>query len=627
VEARPANSWTVSSPEQSFAGSLVDPRSILTAARSRVIAALCCLCAAVLPLTSPVQWLDHKLLDAGQRALQTIAPHTAGIEVVVIGIDDATLRAFPEPLALWHVRLATLFSALSEAAPRAVGLDIELPDRSLAFIQPDLDRTLLRALSQLARAQPLVVARGLDRDGRLKPVFPPYLTVLGADGSALAAWEVDPDAIVRRLTPRLGNSQGSIETFSSLLARRLGRTPTAGLIDYSIGPRLGYLPLAEVHAWAAAGDQTRLRAALRDKVVLIGSVLPFEDRHRAPVPLADWEDADTVPGVLLHAQALRTLLGPGPIRPVALPWVMLLAALAGLLWFSGYRPAVGLALLALVALALAASALLLLHRQWWLPIGGVLLGAGLATGARLSTQAWLSQRERHWLRRAFAGAVSPNVLDMIVNGQLQADTGSGRRTLCVMFGDIRDFTPLTERSEPEEIVDLLNRYFSRVTAAVHRHQGTIDNFRGDGIMCMFGAPQPSSNPAREGFNAARDILTGIDQLNEELRMQSRPAIAIGLALALGEAVVGRVGSAERNEYTAIGDCANVAARLEGLTRDLGYPVLVNSHVAQALAPGITFDDLGHHALKGHAPVQVFGWPARAIGVPPEAVAANAEVSR
>ena len=627
MEARPANSWTVSSPEQSFAGSLVDPRSILTAARSRVIAALCCLCAAVLPLTSPVQWLDHKLLDAGQRALQTIAPHTAGIEVVVIGIDDATLRAFPEPLALWHVRLATLFSALSEAAPRAVGLDIELPDRSLAFIQPDLDRTLLRALSQLARAQPLVVARGLDRDGRLKPVFPPYLTVLGADGSALAAWEVDPDAIVRRLTPRLGNSQGSIETFSSLLARRLGRTPTAGLIDYSIGPRLGYLPLAEVHAWAAAGDQTRLRAALRDKVVLIGSVLPFEDRHRAPVPLADWEDADTVPGVLLHAQALRTLLGPGPIRPVALPWVMLLAALAGLLWFSGYRPAVGLALLALVALALAASALLLLHRQWWLPIGGVLLGAGLATGARLSTQAWLSQRERHWLRRAFAGAVSPNVLDMIVNGQLQADTGSGRRTLCVMFGDIRDFTPLTERSEPEEIVDLLNRYFSRVTAAVHRHQGTIDNFRGDGIMCMFGAPQPSSNPAREGFNAARDILTGIDQLNEELRMQSRPAIAIGLALALGEAVVGRVGSAERNEYTAIGDCANVAARLEGLTRDLGYPVLVNSHVAQALAPGITFDDLGHHALKGHAPVQVFGWPARAIGVPPEAVAANAEVSR
>jgi adenylate cyclase len=617
------NPSTVSSPGQSLAES----RSILTAARSRGIAALCCLCAALLPFTSPVQWLDHKLLDAGQRVLQAFAPHEAGIEVVVIGIDDATLRAFPEPLALWHLRLSTLFSALSEAAPRAVGLDVELPDRSLAFIQPELDRTLLRALSQLARAQPLVIARGLDRDGRLKPVFVPYLTVLGADGSALAALEVDPDAIVRRLTPRLGNSEGSIETFSSLLARRLGRTPTAGLIDYSVGPRFSYLPLVEVHAWAVAGDKPRLRAALLDKVVLIGSVLPFEDRHRAPVQLADWEDADTVPGVLLHAQALRTLLGPGPIRPVALPWVMLLAALASLLWFGGRRPAVGLALLALVALALAASALLLLHRQWWLPIGGALLGAGLATGARLFTQAWLSHRERHWLRRAFAGAVSPNVLDLIVSGQLQAGTGSGRRTLCVMFGDIRDFTRLTERSEPEEVVDLLNRYFSQVTAAVHRHQGTIDNFRGDGIMCMFGAPQPSADPAQEGFSAARDILTGIDQLNAELVAQSRPAIAIGLGLALGEAVVGRVGSAERNEYTAIGDCANVAARLEGLTRELGYPVLVNNHVASALQPGIAFDDLGYHALKGHAPVQVFGWPARATGVPPEARVANAEVSR
>ncbi|MFO0482589.1 MAG: adenylate/guanylate cyclase domain-containing protein, partial [bacterium] len=199
--------------------------------------------------------------------------------------------------------------------------------------------------------------------------------------------------------------------------------------------------------------------------------------------------------------------------------------------------------------------------------------------------------------------------------------------LCVMFGDIRDFTQLTERSEPEEIVDLLNRYFSQVTAAVHRHQGTIDNFRGDGIMCMFGAPQPSADPAQEGFSAARDILTGIDQLNAELVAQSRPAIAMGLGLALGEAVVGRVGSAERNEYTAIGDCANVAARLEGLTRELGYPVLVNNHVASALQPGIAFDDLGYHALKGHAPVQVFGWPARAAGVSPEAGVANAEVSR
>jgi class 3 adenylate cyclase len=225
-------------------------------------------------------------------------------------------------------------------------------------------------------------------------------------------------------------------------------------------------------------------------------------------------------------------------------------------------------------------------------------------------EAWFNRRQRQRLRRAFAGAVSPNVLDLILRGELESEIGSGRRRVCVMFGDIRGFTPLGEATDPEAVVALLNRYFTRITAAAHRHGGTVDNFRGDGIMCIFGAPQPTRDPCGDGFRAAQDMFAEVDVLNRELTAEGLPPIRIGLSLAFGEAVVGRVGAAERNEYTAIGDVANVSARLESLTSEVGYPLVVSEAVAMALGAAV-FDALGERTLKGHSPVRVFGWPRRA----------------
>ncbi len=589
-----------------------EPPSALSRRAALMTAAVLAALGMLLPLAPPVQALDRWLSDRAQGVLRAVALRAPAVDVVVIGIDEATLRAFPEPLALWHTRLATLFGALAQAAPRAVGLDIELPQRSYAFIDPALDRTLLRGLAQLARTAPLVVVRGLDHEGRVKPMFAPYASVLGEGATALAAWEIDPDGVVRRFEPRPGTADTGLRPLAAELAQRLGHLPSPrGLVDYTIGAPFEYVSAAIVHDWAVAGDAARLRAAFAGKVVLIGSVLPFEDRHAAPVALAGWENVATVPGVLLHAQALRTLLGSGPILIAALPWAMLLAALAAVAGFAASRPLPAWAIAGALCALLLALLIAGLQRGVFIAVGGAIAAVLVAAAVRTTVEAVLGLRQRLWLRRAFAGAVSPNVLALILRGELDTALGSGRRTLCVMFGDIRDFTPLTEQRSPEEVVDLLNRYFTRVTCAVHEHAGTIDNFRGDGIMCMFGAPQPLPDPSRHGFLAAQAILAQIEVLNAELRAEGRPPIAVGLSLALGEAVVGRVGALDRHEYTAIGDVANVSARLESLTRALGYPLLVNVHVAQALAPTITFDDLGEQVIKGHAPVHVFGWPPRA----------------
>jgi class 3 adenylate cyclase/CHASE2 domain-containing sensor protein len=564
-----------------------------------------------LQFATPIRQLELHLLDAQFAALRALGPKPAADRIVIVGIDEATLAAFPEPIALWHRRLAGVLDGLAIARPRAVGVDVELPERSYDFVQPGLDAALLGSLHALRTVAPLVLARGVDQAGRVKPVFPPFLAVAGVDGAGLATWPVDPDLTVRRFDERQGEGGAAVPTLSGVMARRLGAATNHGLIDFALGSRFGYTPAHDVAALAAAGDAQRLRAMLGDRVVLVGSVLPFKDRHNLPVALAAWDDSHTAPGVVIHAQALRSLLGPGLIAraPAAAGLAIVLAAAC--LWFAFARLGVGTATLALVVAAALAGSTWLLARGVQLPVAGALVVAALSSTLRVGYEAWFNRRSRQQLRQAFAGAVSPNVLDLILRGELDSEVGSGRRRVCVMFGDIRGFTPLSERTDAEQMVRLLNRYFTRIVAAAHRHHGTVDNFRGDGIMCIFGAPQSTPDPRRDGFLAARDMFEELEVLNRELASESLPPIRIGLSLAYGEAVVGRVGSPQRNEYTAIGDVANVSARIEGFSAEVGYPLIVTEDVASAVRDLATFDALGERNLKGHSPVRVYGWPPRA----------------
>jgi class 3 adenylate cyclase len=577
------------------------------AAAAWLALAAVCIAAQFLP---PVQRAERVLLDAQFAFLRALGPKPVAQDVALVGIDEATLEAFPEPIALWHRRLASVLDGVASARPRAVGLDVELPARSYDFVQPGLDAALLQSLHAARAAGPVVIALGVDAGGGVKPIYAPFLAAVGADGAGVATWALDPDARVRSFDERQGEGGAAVPTFAGVLARRLGAATGPGLLDFALGPAFDYVPAHRVAAWAAANDTARLEAAFAGRVVLIGSVLPFVDRHALPVPLARWEEHATGPGVLLHAQALRSLLGPGLIAPAPLAAALGAVLLGSCVGFAFARVGVGIAALALFVAAALAVSTWLLHRGVQLPVAGAVMTAAFAAALRTAYEAWFNRRERQRLRQAFAGAVSPNVLELILRGELDSATGSGRRDVCVMFGDIRGFTPLSESRPPEEVVAVLDRYFGRITACAHRHGGTVDNFRGDGIMCVFGAPLPSANPSREGFAAACDMLDEIGALNRELEAAGLPPIRIGLSLAYGEAIVGRIGAPERNEYTAVGDVANVSARIEGLGADIGYPLVVTEAVVAALRGEASFDDLGARAVKGHSPVRVFGWPAR-----------------
>ncbi|MEO5796929.1 MAG: adenylate/guanylate cyclase domain-containing protein [Rhodoferax sp.] len=567
--------------------------------------------AAMLLCTPLVRPLESGLLDAQQRLLLRYAPQPVHKEVVVVGIDQATLQQFAEPLALWHSHLGSFFRGMALAQPAVVGLDLVLPNRSFDAMLPGSDLQLLRGLIMARQRTPLVLGVSVDDAGQPRPIYPPFLAMAGSGGSGSLLLAPDADHVVRRFNEQLGESSEPVSTLAGQMLRKIKprALPQSGLINYALPPLAHYIPLQQVTAWAEAGDMVHLTQAFAGKPVLLGSVLPLDDRLLQPVNLAGWEadNGRTVPGVLVHAQILRSLLNGGLVEPVAWGWIAALAGLCSLLWFAPLRLRVAAQVALAVVLLLLVLAVGALQQGLYLAVVVPVLVGLLALAGRWTLSAVLEKGERRRLRAAFAGYVSPLVMQEIVQGRLAPALGGELRHVCMLFADIRGFTSLSETLSAQQVLSLLNRYFEQVNLAIHDQGGTISCFMGDGIMAIFGAPQTLAAPSVPAFAAARAMLAALDKLNAALQTEGTPPIAIGIGLHVGDAIVGHLGSQARHDYSAIGDAVNVASRIEGLTKDLGYPLLCSQAVVAELAQFPFFTDLGVQAVKGHTPVHVWGW--------------------
>ena len=157
--------------------------------------------------------------------------------------------------------------------------------------------------------------------------------------------------------------------------------------------------------------------------------------------------------------------------------------------------------------------------------------------------------------------------------------GGANQTITVLFADIRGFTAISEHENPENVVGLLNHYFSAMTEIIFEHGGTLDKYIGDGLMALFGAPTATDFDARNALNAAVAMQKRLLTLKSELDSQGFANIAIGIGLHTGVATIGYIGSERRSEYTAIGDTVNLASRLESNT--VGGQILISEATAQA----------------------------------------------
>ena len=344
-------------------------------------------------------WADRALIDTEFRFSRWQFPQPVENDVVVVGIDEASFEILREPFTLWHPHLGAFLRAMAVSEPLVVGLDIVLPDRSFHFLIPRYDQPLLQGLAELKAHAPIVLAQSIDEKGNPRPIFSPYLSVIGTDALGSAAICRDKDQIIRRFDEKLCGQPDTYVSLAGKMAQFLGvKQEWAGLINYELGAPINYIPFQQVLDWFKSKNIEALSHAFRGKPVLLGVVLPFADRYPLPVALAAFEpDNYVLPAVIIHAQVLRSMLHGGLIRTAPESKVLLVSALALLAWFgtSSWWKAAGFALGALVMLG---ASLLMLWKGFFFPAAGIISLALLALLARAAYDAALQIREKRFLR-------------------------------------------------------------------------------------------------------------------------------------------------------------------------------------------------------------------------------------
>ena len=231
------------------------------------------------------------------------------------------------------------------------------------------------------------------------------------------------------------------------------------------------------------------------------------------------------------------------------------------------------------------------------PVNPVLLRARI--GASLEKKR-LRDEQRAWVRR-FA---TPQVARELEQSGFAL--GGRHVQAAVLFCDLRGFTELVERCPPEETLELLNGYYLLAFDAIQGQGGVINQMIGDGLMAVFGAPQPLAGHGRHAVNAALELVAMLQEYSRELLAAGRPALRAGVGIASGEVVAGYTGTRERATYTCIGSTVNRAARLEAQTKRLARDIVVDAATRAALGPEFRVEALGALTLKGlAAPVEAF----------------------
>ena len=559
-------------------------------------------------------------------------------DIVIVGVDEESfvadtfspeqLKADPDLQLLstwpWPRRAHGLvLHKLLDAGAKVVGFDLLFSTPSK--YGPDDDKAWRDALARAAGR--VVIGANLADEPiqggkREKWMFPtPEVIPDGMDQTNLCAavnFAADLDGVVRRLTPRwwMDNASQWLPAMSARLANMVDpRTAWAYEhrdfpINYSCQkptdegrllrpfPRYPYYQLFYAKAWKQA---LKDGAVFKDKIVLVGPTQNFlHDMHATP-------NEKSTPGVEIHATAISTLIRHNELREQSEVALILLiftfASITVLSLLFVRHPLLKLMLpLVIAGIHTAVCHIAFAHFQLILALAAPVI---VMIPIAITGTAWqllTEQLEKRRARQALERQVSKEVADELMKefGSLQQMLAPHERHLVVFFSDIRKFTTLVETSDRIRLITQLNEYFTAMSAIVTRHGGTLDKFIGDAIMAFWGAPT-SRGPADDALravSAALEMREKLAALHPEWKAKGYPEFRIGIGIHAGEALVGEVGSAQRSEYTAIGDAVNTASRIEGINKETGTDLLISEAVHSLVKDRVRAHSMGEYALRG-----------------------------
>lgn len=345
-------------------------------------------------------------------------------------------------------------------------------------------------------------------------------------------------------------------------------------------------------------------AIFRDKIVFVGvTAAGLFDVFETPF------SNGKMPGVQIHAAVADDILSNRFIREASRG--------VRIATVTGAAIAIGLIATALPAWwAAAATAMFVAGLSWivtrlfgdgyWLNLSQPVLASSVALFGGVAYQYFVEGREKRKMKKLFGQYVSKDVYEQLVANPALARLGGQRREMTVLFSDIRGFTTVSERGQPEEIVGMLNEYFTRMVDLVFTHKGTLDKFVGDMVMALFGAPLDDPHHADHAVEAALDMIAALAVLNARWKAEGRPELDIGIGINTGPMIAGNIGSDAIMSYTVIGDAVNLGSRLESLNKQYGTRIIISDATRERLSRPYRLRPLGDVVVKGKTqPVAIF----------------------
>jgi len=569
--------------------------------------------------------LEHQLSDYFVRSrAAALAPDP---DIVIVDIDEPSLAKMQDTAGKWpwpRAIHAELLPAIEAQGPRAIVFDLLFAEADI--FNRESDRAFNLALKgrgnvylPMQRLDPRGDAKGVpladvaallgiepttsaQRDARIQ-LLPPQIVDVGHwRRSGIINFNEDADGVGRRYWLAMPAYGWRLPSLPARLARDLGfALPDATDIILQwrgLAHSFRHISYADLYEDFSRKNRTRPQDEFSNRIVVIGSTATgLGDLRVTPV-------SSVYPGVEILATAIDNLKNGRWMRrapdyvPAALGTVLLALLFAA---FQRQRnPFNTGAALGAISAALLGATYAALNARLLLPVFAPLVFAWAFyfLGALL---AWLRERRaREQAVRLFSRFLNPDVVKQIVEQGETVESLSGKtREITLLFSDIRGFTTLSETRPPQEIVKLLNSYFSRQVAVVFRHGGTLDKFIGDCIMAFWGAPLDDPRHAAHAVAAAIEMEQVLKVFKDELG-EAGKSFDVGIGIHTGTAVVGFIGAEQKLDYTAIGDSVNLASRIEGLTKDAGARLLVSRDTVQACHNDFEFVSRGLYKVKGRA---------------------------
>jgi adenylate cyclase len=346
-------------------------------------------------------------------------------------------------------------------------------------------------------------------------------------------------------------------------------------------------------------------AVFKDAIVFVGvSAAGLHDVFMTPLG-----STGQIPGTQVHATITDQLLSSVFIAPAGWPLqlgvLFACAALVAILTVA-LPMRFGFIATLLTAAGLTALGVELFRRGVWLSLIEPFIAIALASTGGLAWQYFVEGREKRQVKRLFSRYLSKDVYEQVLKDPSLAELGGSRREMSVLFSDMRGFTTLSERGDPEALVQQLNEYFTRMVEIIFEHHGTLDKFVGDMVMALFGAPLDDPDHADHAVRTALKMTRALADLNETWRAQGRPTLGIGIGVNTGEMIAGTIGAETVRSYTVIGDAVNLGARLESLNKEYATQIIISEFTVRQLKGRYNLRPLGAVVVKGKTvPVEIF----------------------